>query len=184
MNQYLKFSVAAIVALFVFFGLHAELGLIQEQAAIVIAAIVFLLILIHDKINWRVFLPPREVLSVDDWRNKAVAALERNYPGRVLGELFFEAEILQDGPVGVLWVSESPDVELHERRCCFGEVWKDSQNYVCSPLATLQWHLRSNYCKSKLEAGLKYLKRADKKPEGIFKPSVGGLEKKLEVVTA
>lgn len=169
MNSWLKaFLCLAIIGL-VYAG-YDMLKLYSQLIAIVFALVGIIMVFLFEKINWQLLMrllrKEREIYSVDEWREKAVAALKRNNPSLFNKGECFEAEILQSIPIGVLY-SFVPGLE--ERKCAFGEVWKDSKNLIISPLDSVEWHLRTNFCKSMKEVGLLYLKKEDVEKISIWK---------------
>jgi hypothetical protein len=116
---------------------------------------------VFDKVNWAVFQKEREVCTLEEWMPKAVPALKKNSPEAFRGGEKFEGEIIQSVPVGIIWCYVPG---LGHRKCAFGEVWRDSRNIIISPLDTIEWHLRTNFCKSKREVGELYLKGVGDKP--------------------
>lgn len=179
MNKWVKFGVACLLAFAAYFVGYETLGLYGQLFAFVFVGLSFVAVYVGSRVNWKLlFHKPRELYSLREWKPKAIAALEANYPGRVQGELYTEAEILYSVPVGLIWCVESPNVPLHERRCAFGTIYKDTKVEILSPLDTLQFHLRKNFCKSASEVGKLYLKKEDVLEQSLFKNE----KKKVEEV--
>lgn len=175
MVNWLKVIAVIIALAFVYFGGYEAWHLYTLPFAVFLLFIVVILAFFLDKINWSVFRKEREILSCEEWAPRAVAALKRNNPDWFRDKKF-EAEILRSIPIGIVWVYSLGALE-DDKKCAFGEVWKDSQNFIISPLARLNWHERTNVVLGKEAVGLKYLKKTDLRPESILKK----VEPKAEV---
>ncbi len=80
MNNWLKVFCMFLVCLAAYIGFDV-LKLYGEVMTVIFAVIGIVLVLLVDKLNWsllaRIFHPEREIYSVDEWREKAVAALKK-----------------------------------------------------------------------------------------------------------
>ena len=179
MSKWLQIGGSAIICAVVYFVGFEALQLYSEPFAFVLAIACVVMFLVGLRVNWSViFKRNREIFSRLEWMPLAVSDLEANYPDRVRGKLYFEAEVLMACPIGVLYVVESPNIPLHQRRCAFGSVFKDSPNIILSPLMTYEAHIRRLDCKSMVELGRKYLRESERVPLSVWKTD----EKKQEEV--
>lgn len=177
MNKWFKVFFCAIAAGAIYLFLKPYFGFNDQFAAILIA-VACAGIFFADKINWALlFHKERELLSLQAWKVKAIAALKANSPEFFGQDWGFEAEIIYSVPIGVLYCYIPG---LDERKLAFGEVWADSINPIVSRLETFENHVHWCNCKSLREAGEFYLKHSDKVPLSIWKEA----EPKKEVALA
>ena len=156
MNPWVKVVLAIFSCGVTWFFLKPFFGF-NELFAILISVGFIVFFVFVDRINWLLlFERERDVLSLAEWKPKAVSALERNHPRGLANHGFkFEADILYSVPIGVLWVARSGPSFCE---CAFGEVWADSKNTIVSPLKDLNSHLHDTHTKSIEDAGRVYLR--------------------------
>lgn len=154
MNKYYKIGLCLLISSIIYFVGFEAMQLYVQFVAFALIIIACSIVWVLDKINLAVFKKPREVFTMEEWLPKAIAALKKNSPESFRDGTHFEGEILQGVPAGIIY---GYVVGLGHRKCAFGEIWKDAKNPIVSSFETLEFHLRSNFCKSKEEAAKIYL---------------------------